>query len=109
MYANTLNNLCTACVSPCLTCTSDLDCLTCIQGRYLLGKECLVSCPANIMVANDVSRTCVSCDTNCLTCETFSYQCTSCNNTIGLYLDGTSCVTECSQNRFLKDDICSPC
>ena len=35
-YANDLNNLCTECSSPCLTCTSDILCLTCIIGRYLL-------------------------------------------------------------------------
>lgn len=73
------------------------------------SKLCLQNCPANVMVKNDVNRTCDACDSNCLTCSVFTYNCTSCNNTAELYLEGNVCVAACSSQKFLKDNICTQC
>lgn len=61
------------------------------------------------MVKNDVNRTCDYCSANCLTCSIFVYNCTSCNNSAGLYLDINVCVTQCSVQKFLKNNICTSC
>lgn len=69
MYGNTLlNNQCTACVSPCLTCTSSTACLSCVAGSYLLGTSCGTSCPLGTYIANPTTNNCDPCSTSCLTC-----------------------------------------
>ncbi len=61
------------------------------------------------MVPNNVNKTCNFCSTNCLTCSIFTFNCTSCNNTQGLYLNGNVCVSNCSNQKFLVDNICTQC
>lgn len=38
------------------------------------------------MINNNITRICDYCDINCLTCSIYTYNCTSCNNTLLLYL-----------------------
>lgn len=61
------------------------------------------------MVSNNITKTCDYCSSNCLTCSIFAYNCTSCNNTISLYLDVNTCVTNCSTQKYLVDNICTIC
>jgi proprotein convertase subtilisin/kexin type 5 len=43
-YPNSTNNQCTACVPPCLSCTTSSSCISCISGYNLAGNTCTSSC-----------------------------------------------------------------
>ncbi len=62
-YGDNVTHSCYSCIAPCLGCKNAIDCLgceagyllvglqclaidRCPTGRYLLGKECLLSCGA---------------------------------------------------------------
>lgn len=111
-YKNIYLQQCSVCVSPCYTCIDDYLCITCQSGFYLLTgntNQCVSGCPANVMVKNDVNRTCDPCNSLCLTCSIYTYSCTSCNNTLNLYLQGNTCTSICNSQFFIKNNICSPC
>lgn len=35
---------CESCISPCLTCSSQSECLSCIAGYFLEGTSCSTNC-----------------------------------------------------------------
>jgi hypothetical protein len=45
MYNSIFDNLCRACGSFCLQCTSSTDCFICADGMWLLNGACTTICP----------------------------------------------------------------
>lgn len=91
-YANNIELLCLECQSPCLTCSSNTSCLTCMNSTYLYQQSCLSTCPDGYF-ANTMRRTCDSCVSPCLTCLS-NLQCLTC--IYGFYDKTTSsCVLKC--------------
>ncbi len=52
---------------------------------------------------------CDPCDNNCATCSVNVTQCSSCNNSVPLYLFGTTCLSSCPSNYFIKNNVCKLC
>lgn len=108
MYAdNTTNYLCTGCVSPCVTCASASQCLSCISGRFLVGTSCLPNCPAGIYIENPTTNACDPCSSSCLTCQTLTTTCTSCNTSLLLYQ--SQCRSTCPSPLVPQNGTCGPC
>lgn len=105
-----MNQECSKCLAPCLTCSSQFQCLSCQTG-YFLPKDnsCVTSCPINITISNNSTRICDSCEETCLTCSDFVYACTSCNGTLGYFLNEGRCVDVCPAQKFPSGGICANC
>jgi proprotein convertase subtilisin/kexin type 5 len=93
---------CNACVSPCASCTTVDQCITCATGFYLIStnppnQRCQNSCP-NGYFANSITRTCDQCIGSCYSCSSAANLCTACNGTN--YLSGSSCVINCPDGTF---------
>lgn len=109
-FANALSQTCGVCTAPCATCkTTSVFCLSCTQSHYLFNNSCLTSCPSNYYIANSVTLNCDACNANCLTCANTTIFCLTCNNTLGLYFQNNVCVSNCSFNYFLVNNICTYC
>lgn len=93
-YANDTNNECTLCVSPCLTCTTASNCVTCVSTHSFLQNACLLSCPSGYVSINQI---CLACQSPCGTCSVTQTNCTSCLSTLSpsQYLAGNTCVATC--------------
>lgn len=89
---------CLPCVSLCVTCLSELQCTSCVTGKYLYGYSCVGACNPGMTVSviNNIS-TCILCDSSCRTCITPSY-CTSCYTSTYLY-NGT-CIPSCPSTTY---------
>ncbi|KRW99700.1 Insulin-like growth factor binding protein, N-terminal [Pseudocohnilembus persalinus] len=105
------NNICEQCDSTCETCTgtTSSDCSSCeYQQRYYYSGQCLTDCPVGYY-KNTYSSTCIHCASECATCAdddgSLCYSCTS------GYLEGTTCVTSCSDGYFKVPgiDVCNLC
>lgn len=112
MYPNTALDpvTCVNCNSPCATCTSQIICLTCINGYYFLdNKTCVVSCPINTTVANNLTNTCDACSSICLRCVGTTSTCTACNSPLVFY--NGSCQSSCPSGGTLAPylGICTAC
>ena len=44
-----------------------------------------------------------------MTCSTAITNCLTCNNTGGLYFENNKCVSTCSSQFYLLNDICTAC
>ena len=100
-----LQQQCTACVSPCLRCTSALTCTDCIANHTLSGFLCVANCPAGsyksvnfviqILFVSLSTTSCKLCSPMCATCVNSSTNCLTCPN--GHILTSTNdCVSNCS-------------
>jgi hypothetical protein len=109
MYPDTNQNptLCVACVSPCITCTTQTACLSCANGSYLYLTSCLPSCPPNVSIANSITNVCQPCDSVCATCSTMVSNCTSCANGTAYY--NFNCVSTCPSGMVIKNGLCASC
>lgn len=83
----TNGTLCSACVPPCLTCTTATLCLTCNNSTifYALNSSCISGCPTAYY---NSSGNCTLCLAPCLTCTTVS----SCSSCLTNFLYNNSCV-----------------
>lgn len=109
MYPDTNQSptLCVVCVSPCVTCTTQTACLSCITGRYLYLTSCVTTCPVNISIGNSTSNTCDPCASVCATCVDTPTKCVSCASSAALH--NGSCVTSCPTGMVVKDGVCVNC
>lgn len=73
-YGDSINSICTLCISPCLTCTSIVDCTSCITG-VLYETRCISNCPVGYY---SLGAACLPCSSNCLACAGVPGNCTSC-------------------------------
>lgn len=105
------NNLCLSCKSPCLTCSSDQTCLTCINSYFLdVDSSCVQTCSLSDYIG--LGGRCQKCTSNCETCSQSLSNCTSCDSQY-LFLNNT-CIRACPAGYFNNADsncqICqSPC
>jgi proprotein convertase subtilisin/kexin type 5 len=104
-YNNVISDICSACTSPCETCTnvSVSSCLTCIQNYYLFNSTCSQTCPNSYYMSGLI---CVSCPSGCLTCSSATI-CNSCNSSL-YYLSG-SCLNSCPVGMLEVSNICTNC
>ena len=96
-YPSYQNNTCSPCNSKCIKCTSSPNiCSSCVDGYYLLGTECVDSCPEGVYYAE--SGVCVGCRAPCLQCING----TACLSCLSGYLDGTECVQNCPSGMYIN-------
>lgn len=97
-YANSANYACTPCTNNCYLCTSANTCQSCTNNTFLLGTNCLATCPSGYVGINAV---CQSCTNNCRTCIGGTNICLTCV-TGTYYINSTqSCVANCPTGLFL--------
>ncbi len=100
-YANGTTNVCAGCKTPCLMCTSDAACLSCVNGMFLAGTSCLPNCLPGFIGINKV---CAACTPPCATCDTIQTKCLSCADTFYLYNSSSpSCVLDCTSVGLYPD------
>ena len=93
-------NNCGRCNNSCLTCNyGDVTrCTSCFPGEFLLGNECVYSCPSGYY-EDSTNRTCLQCISPCQTCNiTNGNSCQSCIN--GTYLYKDSCSNTCPSGQY---------
>ena len=117
-YSNSVSFQCTACLSPCLTCTTFADCTRCRSGFSLSGTYCLIECysgyysaasdPVTVNGTSYSSFTCEPCSPPCLTCTNSSTTCVTCPS--GYLLDnGNNCVSNCVNATTYYDQTTREC
>lgn len=97
---------CVPCVGSCLTCYSELECKSCLPGKFLYYRTCVDACSPGMTVIN--GNECLVCDAQCKTCSSATF-CTSCFPTNYLY--NGSCYTICPNGtyRSIASQSCLPC
>lgn len=115
-YPNSTLKTCELCSSSnhsCLECSSFDKCISCINGTFLRGVDCLSTCPSGYY-PNSTTNKCESCVYPCATC-TSAISCISCNVSNGfltyLYPYNNTCLPNCPIG-FYQDStqlICSNC
>ena len=120
-YNDALNR-CDACHPECRTCSGPAraQCLSCNPASsqpFLVGSQCVGSCPEGHFVIDDQSSFgCMGCHATCSTCSnSTSASCTSCNASLAHpYLDeqvpghGT-CEDACPLGKYVQDGRCANC
>jgi hypothetical protein len=113
-------NVCTPCQSPCRTCVSLSDCLSCVDGSYLQGGSC-VKCDQSCLTCKGPSNSnCLSCfGTSSLSpdgfCSGCSSSCKLCSGSLcrgcseGFFLFTGNCVVVCPSGTFANGSVCSGC
>jgi hypothetical protein len=81
---------CTLCINNCLTCSSSVFCLSCINGTLLYISSCLLSCPVSHSII--VNNTCTECSNQCLNCSVNNV-CYKCPTSLAIY--SGSCLSVC--------------
>ena len=94
----------------CVTCYAGGSnaCLTCNQGSFLYGSQCVNPCPRGYW--GDTDLKCKPCHSSCATCSGGSGndQCTSCH--ANYYLSGGQCLSPCLDGYWEDSDkICKTC
>jgi proprotein convertase subtilisin/kexin type 5 len=109
-YSNNIIFVCSACVNPCVTCTSQVQCLSCNSTTNLYQTSCLSTCPTGY---TSIAQVCVACLSPCASCSTSQSTCLSCLSTSNLFLTGTSCVVaaNCPTSTYanLTNNVCTLC
>jgi len=102
-YSATINGglACTACISPCNTCSNATYCLSCVGGYMLTGGTCSTSCTAGYFFNSNIVD-CQACSTGCLTCNSGRF-CQMCQ--AGYYILSTNdtanqCVQNCGSQKY---------
>lgn len=118
-YAEFTEGKCKECDSLtkfCQTCSNAVDCKSCIDGYFLIGKVCVDACTGPYY--NDTAtRTCKKCSNVCPTCfGPSTAECNSCTtyNSIAYYLHEPTyaCLTICPSGYARSaeaDHKCLPC
>ena len=101
---------CTACPTPCASCTNSTACITCSTNYYLLASSCLNTCPNGTLPLNSL---CQTCSPTCATCSVTLLNCTSCPTNASLYLYNGSCqnASACPNGTYPNSSvlICASC
>jgi proprotein convertase subtilisin/kexin type 5 len=85
---------CAKCVTPCLTCSSQKECLSCAVG-FFTANSCKGTCPAGTF-ANQVTNACTVCSNTCATCTNSAANCLSCvAASANKYLLNNQCLSAC--------------
>lgn len=90
-YPDVVNQICLACVSPCLLCYTSSRCISCISGYYLQFDICVKSCLSGYYIKGLYCTLCVS---PCATC-TSNVTCLSCVTNYYLEQNQTVCLNQC--------------
>ena len=98
-YADAEKRQCIACESPCYTCSSATECLSCDHTDdfnlktifFALENKCYEECPNHSVRSPD--NQCLECTGDCATCENIQSQCTTCNE--GTFLHKAECIQDC--------------
>lgn len=103
-FGDSTTSKCLTCIEPCLTCTSVVDCSSCISG-VLNQKRCVGSCPIGTYTQNSV---CENCSSGCFSCVGEATNCTSC---LGSYLYVGTCVGTCPEGYYPENVllVCQQC
>jgi hypothetical protein len=113
-------NVCSACKSPCAKCLSVDNCLSCVDGHYLAGSNC-IKCDLSCLTCNGPSNSsCLSCfGSSKLTsngfCRGCSISCNVCNATTcascstGFLLYQGNCVSTCPSQTYNSGNNCMNC
>ena len=94
---------CKQCVSPCLTCLSLNNCITCMSGFFYFpsGNNCVSSCPVSAAIV--INNACMSCQQGCLNCSSSnslqSSICYACTTPFALY--NKKCYSTCPNDLIL--------
>eukprot|EP00347_Sterkiella_histriomuscorum_P022324 403330882 len=97
------------CDYPCFTCLSTKvsQCTSCdanSQLSILLNTQCVSSCPKTYY---STDNQCLLCDKNCAECAGGPKLCTKCPT--GMYLQGATCVSQCSSNQYIQNNLTWEC
>ncbi|KAL4466277.1 hypothetical protein ABPG73_005198 [Tetrahymena malaccensis] len=108
-YVDLTKNECVQCNSQCQTCTGPLNnqCLSCPQGKYLVGSLCSDTCQEKQYQENNV---CKNCHQTCESCSgDKNNQCTKCSK--GSYLYKNMCISQCPEDLFQDENKyeCAKC
>ena len=122
-YYVSATNSCIVCTSPCKTCTSDTNCVTCVDNYNLDGTTCVITCSGTKIPVNSI---CTSCDPACTLCLGSTSNCSTC--AIGflytddlhrcsltcpagyiLYSANNSCLTLCPSTYYNLSGACTQC
>ena len=104
--------ICTSCLYPCLTCSNEQNCLSCVSG-YLSDSRCASGCPTGFF-GNDTSQKCETCSSsysNCQVCTTSN--CTICM--LGFFLNqfesvsSAVCTSICPPKMYADSGFCQWC
>jgi proprotein convertase subtilisin/kexin type 5 len=113
-------NICTQCKTPCLACTSQTDCSSCLDGYYLSSLTC-AKCDPNCQTCNGPANSnCLSCfgSSNliaggfCSGCSSTCNQCsgTQCSGCVaGYFIYNGNCLSLCPQGSFGQNSTCVNC
>lgn len=112
-YGDATSQSCLACVSPCLTCTNNILCLSCVntstnRSYDSFSKKCVALCP-NGTFSNLSSNlyVCSACASTCLTCSNLATNCTSCSSPY--FLSNFTCISSCPNGTFGLSNLCQAC
>lgn len=92
------------CVTPCQTCTTQTQCLTCLPNFFFYNSQCITNCPSFFTIEDPINRLCLSCSPICLTCSITINNCTSCN--VGLAMQAGQCVSQCADGLYIAGTAC---
>lgn len=98
---------CVLCVTPCATCTTRTQCITCVSTYYFWNTSCTQNCPTGTTIPNSLTNTCDPCSSQCATCSGTVDTCMGCSGSAALY-NGT-CVSVCPGTLVIYNGICSSC
>ena len=98
-YADEERRQCIGCESPCYTCSSATECLSCDHTAetnlrtifFAAENRCYEECPSTSVRSPD--NLCLECTGGCQTCENIQSQCTSCGE--GTFLHKSECIEDC--------------
>lgn len=103
---------CISCQSPCLTCSSQTACLSCISGYRFSGNQCSTSCVVRYYF-NSSSTSCQQCSPNCIACTsaTFCQSCASNYFINSLSHTSNDCVSSCPSGFYnsILSGSCQSC
>jgi len=118
-YKNNLDNACLSCISPCDLCSSETACISCRDGFYMSGTECVTKDKCSVgTYPDDEMRYCKECAKACLTCYgATNKECLSCNFEEGFSNDtkGICGAVVCGEGVYksisfkTKEVTCLPC
>lgn len=105
---------CKNCSIYCQQCSSELNCIVCITGTYIIPRsspnnssyQCVTICPSGYY---QISGNCIICPSTCATCQLVNsgINCLTCP--AGSLLMGTRCVTSCPTGYYSNNGLCSLC
>lgn len=93
-----MSSSCQKCIFPCGTCSSSIDCVTCLSG-VIYSARCVSSCPDSTFL-DIASNKCISCQGNCLTCSGLPTSCQSCKDGFYLFYGNRTCLATCPAKYF---------